>query len=102
MGGGGSMMGAIISLRNNKSLLKDKRRNSWKNYIGNNIVPTEDHIKATPELLAQIREKFRKERKQKVRENIVFLLLTIISLAILFYVLYIFIWGDYQIDVFKQ
>ncbi len=96
------MMGAIISLRNNKSLLKDKRRNSWKNYIGNNIVPTEDHIKATPELLAQIREKFRKERKQKVRENIVFLLLTIISLAILFYVLYIFIWGDYQIDVFKQ
>ena len=102
MGGGGSMMGAIISLRNNKSLLKDKRRNSWKNYIGNNIVPTEDHIKATPELLAQIREKFIKERKQKVRENIVFLLLTIISLAILFYVLYIFIWGDYQIDVFKQ
>lgn len=102
MGGGGSMMGAIISLRNNKSLLKDKRRNSWKNYIGNNIVPTEDHIKATPELLAQIREKFRKERKQKVRENIVFLLFTIISLAILFYVLYIFIWGDYQIDVFKQ
>ena len=102
MGGGGSMMGAIISLRNNKSLLKDKRRNSWKNYIGNNIVPTEDHIKASPELLAEIREKCEKERKQKVRENIVYLFLTIISLALLFYVLYRFIWADVQIDVYEQ
>ena len=88
MAGEGSMMHAIHTMRNNKALLKDKRRNSWKNYIGNNIIPTEDHIKASPELLAEIRAKLRKERKQKIKANIFYFILTIAVLIILFYAVY--------------
>ena len=102
MGGGGSMMGAIISLKNNKALLKNKRRANWKNYVGNKIVPTKDHIKASPELLAQIREKFKAERKQKVKENIFYFIITIIILIILFYAIYWLYFFDNSINVYEQ
>lgn len=92
MAGEGSMLHAIHTMRNNKALLKDKRRNNWKNYTGNKIILTEDPIKASPELLASIREKFRKERKQNFRENIYYIFLTVIILTLLFYTIYNMEW----------
>lgn len=102
MAGEGSMMHAIKTMQNNKALLKDKRRNSWKNYVGVKNVPTEDHIKASPELLAQIREKFEAERKQKVKENIFYFIITIIVLIILFYAIYWLYFFDNSKHVYEQ
>ena len=102
MGGGGSMMGAIISLRNNKSLLKDKRRNSWKNYTGNKSVLTEDHIKASPELLAEIRENCKKNKTQRIKNNILYFFLTVLFLSTIFYLIYTFVFNSISIDVYEQ
>ncbi len=102
MAGEGSMMHAIKTMQNNKALLKDKRRSSWKNYIGVKSIPTVDHIKASPELLAQIREKFKAERKQKAKENILYLIITIIALLILFYAIYWLYFIDNRIYVYEQ
>ncbi len=102
MAGEGSMMHAIHTMRNNKALLKDKRRNSWKNYTGNKIILTEDHIKASPELLAEIREKFKAERRQKVKANIFYFIITIIALTILFYAIYWLYFIDNSIYIYEQ
>lgn len=102
MAGEGSMMHAIHTMRNNKALLKDKRRNSWKNYIGNEIIPTEDHIKASPQLLAEIRDNCQKDRKQRVKENILYLVLTLATIAIIFYLIYQYVFNNIHIDVYEQ
>ncbi len=101
MAGEGSMMHAIKTMQNNKALLKDKRRSSWKNYLGIKNIPTVDHIKASPELLVEIREKIRKERKQKNIENILYLILTILTFIIIYYLLN-YIWSDDTIYYYEQ
>ena len=101
MAGEGSMMHAIHTMRNNKALLKDKRRNSWKNYLGNKDIPTEYAVEATPELLAEIKEKFRLEKKRKVKENIIYLFLTILSLCLISYLIYKIEFVGIQMDLYK-
>ena len=68
MGGGGSMMGAIISLKNNIALRNKAKRSNWKNYVGTKDIPTNDPIKASHELLEEIRNKITAENK-KERNN---------------------------------
>jgi hypothetical protein len=61
MGGGGSMLQAIISLRNNKRNRIDKLKR-----LENTSKETSefvDHVQATPELLESIRVKMQAERK---------------------------------------
>ena len=102
MAGEGSMMHAIKTMQNNKALLKDKRRSSWKNYLGVKNVPTVDHIKASPELLVQIRENCKKDRKKKVKENILYLVLTICTTVVIFYLLDRFLWSGIDICYYEQ
>ena len=48
-------------MKNNKAQRRTERKpTDWRDYVGAKDVPTEDHIKATPELLAQIRKKYRR------------------------------------------
>ncbi|GGD29505.1 hypothetical protein [Flavobacterium orientale] len=85
MGGGGSMLQAIISLRNNKRnrIDKQKRLENTSNETSEFV----DHIQATPELLESIREKMQAERKAEQKKLIRSVTLFII---VLFIVLYIF------------
>uniref|UniRef100_UPI00404A2DAF hypothetical protein n=1 Tax=Flavobacterium sp. TaxID=239 RepID=UPI00404A2DAF len=78
MAGEGSMMGAIISLRNNKALLSNGKRANWKDYVGTKDVPTEDHIKPSPELLAKIRNHMQAENKRKKKQQIFFVFLSFV------------------------
>lgn len=54
-----------VILKNNRDLLGKKNKLTRKDYIGFKDVYTEDHIKATPELLEQIRNKITAENKKK-------------------------------------
>lgn len=78
MAGEGSMMGAIISLRNNKALRNNGKRANWKDYVGTKDVPTEDHIKASPKLLAEIRNRLQAENKRKKKQQIFFVFLSFV------------------------
>lgn len=71
MGGEGSMMHAIQSLRNNKAQRSKRNLRNWKDYINTEDVPTEDHIKSTPEQLAEIRQKLQEENKAILRKKVI-------------------------------
>ncbi|KIX22113.1 hypothetical protein SY27_05465 [Flavobacterium sp. 316] len=74
-------------MKNNKAQRRTERKpTDWKDYIGMKNIPTEDHIKATPELLAQIRTKYKRERKRK---NIFQIILAFLSLIIAIGILYL-------------
>lgn len=85
MGGGGSMMGAIISLKNNKALRNIGKRSNWKNYVGTKNIPTEDFIKASPELLAEIRNRLQTEKKKRKKQQILFVFLSILFTILVIY-----------------
>jgi hypothetical protein len=70
-------------MKNNKAQRRTERTpTDWRDYVGAKDVPTEEHIQATPELLAQIRKKY---RKQRIYNIIVPILLTFIFFGILYY-----------------
>lgn len=81
----GGYFGSVSGiLKNNKNLLPERNRRERKGYIGVKEILTEDHIKASPELLAQIRKKF---RRQKIN-NIVFpILITLVVCALIYCVI---------------
>jgi hypothetical protein len=85
MGGGGSMLQAIISLRNNKRnrINKLERLENTSNATSEFI----DHVQATPELLESIREKMLAEQKLERKRLII---KVILFLIVFFIVLYIF------------
>ena len=78
MGGGGSMLQAIISLRNNKRnrIDKQKRLENTSNETSEFV----DHIQATPELLESIREKMQAERKIEQKKLMIKIALFLIVL----------------------
>jgi len=85
MGGGGSMLQAIISLRNNKR----KRINKLDRLENTSNATSEfiDHVQATPELLESIREKMLADRKLERKKLIV---KTTLFLIVFFIILYVF------------
>jgi hypothetical protein len=87
MAGEGSMMQAIKSLAYNKSLRGNHNRSSWKDYKIKNDKPIEDHIKATPELLEEIRSRIQIENKKRKKQELLFLLLSFIILFATLYLL---------------
>ena len=85
MAGEGSMMGAIQSLKNNRALRKNNR-NKWKDLVGNNIEnPIEDYIKASPELLLEIRNRLQKENRLQAKRAYIKLIIVIVFFVISFY-----------------
>ena len=84
MGGGGSMLQAIISLRNNKRNRIDKLKR-----LENTSKETSefvDHVQATPELLESIRVKMQAERKVEQKKLIIKITLFLIVLSIVIYI----------------
>jgi hypothetical protein len=85
MAGEGSMMGAIQSLKNNRALRKNNR-GKWKDLVGNNIEnPIEDHIRASPELLLEIRTRLQKENQLQAKKAYIKLMIFIVFFIISFY-----------------
>lgn len=85
MPGEGSMLQALISLRNNK-----RNRTSKLERLENTSNATSefiDHVQATPELLESIREKMLAEQKLERKRLII---KVILFLIVFFIVLYIF------------
>lgn len=87
MAGEGFMMQAIKSLAYNKSLRGNHNRTSWKDYKIQNNKPIEDRIKATPELLEEIRTRLQAENKKRKKQEFLFLLLSFIMLTVILYLL---------------
>ena len=84
MGGGGSMLQAIISLRNNKRNRIDKLKRLEN--TSNETSEFVDHVQATPELLESIRKKMLAERKLERKKLIVKVILFLIVLSIALYI----------------
>jgi hypothetical protein len=86
MAGEGSIMGAIQSLKNNRALRKNDR-NKWKDLIGNNKENSiEDHIKASPELLLEIKTRLQKRNRiNKIIQIISLILFFTIFAYIIYY-----------------
>ena len=76
-----------VILKNNKDLLSKKNKLTRKDYIGYKRENWEDHIKATPELLAEIRKRKQTENKKAKKQQMIFVLLTIIIIYLAFYFL---------------
>lgn len=72
-------------LKNNKDLLGKKYKLTRKDYIGIKEVYTEDTVNATPELLKQIRNKTIKENKKRIKQQILFVILSIICTILVLY-----------------
>ena len=70
MPGEGSMMHAIISLKNNKRN-KKSRLEKFVNTTSNGHDEIVDHIKATPEQIAAIRQRLQAENKAILRKKII-------------------------------
>lgn len=74
MGGEGSMAAANNSLKNNRNLLKNKRKGSLSGSYAN--IELKEFPEATPEQLKEIKEKIIKQNKaDKTKQLIVFLIL---------------------------
>lgn len=72
-------------LKNNRDLLGKKNKLTRKDYIGIKEVYTEDKIKTTPELLRQIRNKTIIENKKRIKQQILFVILSIIFTILILY-----------------
>jgi hypothetical protein len=87
MGGGGYMMGAIISLKNNLALRNKAKRSEWKNYLGTKDGVGHDPIKSTPEQLEAIRVRIQTENKKRKKQQIMLALLSIIVAIVVIYLI---------------
>lgn len=76
-----------VILKNNKDLLGKKNKLTRKDYIGYKRENWEDHIKATPELLAEIRKRKQTENKKTKKQQMIFVLLIVIIMYLAFYFL---------------
>jgi hypothetical protein len=76
-----------VILKNNKNLLGEKNKLTRKDYIGYKRENWEDHIKASPELLAEIRKRKQTENKKTKKQQMIFVLLIIIIIYLAFYFL---------------
>lgn len=98
MGGGGSMMGAIISLKNNLALRNKAKRSEWKNYLGTKNEVGYDPIKSTPEQLEAIRIRIQAENKKRKNRQIMLAFLSLIVAVILIYLVSNLNWVGIQLD----
>ena len=76
-----------VILKNNKDLLGKKNKLTRKDYIGYKRENWEDHIKASPELLAEIRKRKQTENKKTKKQQMIFVLLIVIIIYLAFYFL---------------
>lgn len=89
MAGEGAMSHAIQSLKFNRSQKRSQRREklSFGDYHSNENEIGHDPIKATPELLEEIRTRLQKENKQQKKQLIVFIGISALISIVLFYII---------------
>jgi hypothetical protein len=87
MGGEGSMASAILSLKQNRALLKKRKIKDIKQLLYENSGKTQLEFKqVTSEELEVIKTKIREDAKSRIKkEIIVSLVLTIVILALIIY-----------------
>jgi len=76
-----------VILKNNKNLLGEKNKLTRKDYIGYKRENWEDHIKASPELLSEIRKRKQNENKKIKKQQMIFVLLIVVIIYLAFYFL---------------
>lgn len=86
MAGEGFMLSANTSLKNNKRS-KKSRLEKFVNTTSNGQSELIDHKTATPEMLAEIREKLQTENKLQLRKKIIKTVIFIAIIIIVFTVL---------------
>lgn len=75
-------------MENNKAQRRSTRnQREWKDYIGIKEVETEDYIKASPELLNEIRIKIQNENKKRKKTQIIIAILSFIITIVLLYII---------------
>ncbi len=88
MGGEGSMMAAINSLKNNRSLLSKRKEKSALGGSYSNV-KLADFPKATPEQLKEIKERLHKEnRENRIKQVILFMILSLALISIFLYLIH--------------
>jgi len=87
-----------VILKNNKDLLGKKNKLTRKDYIGYKRENWEDHIKASPELLAEIRNRLQAENKKRKKQQIMLVLLSIIVAIVIIYLITKINYVGIQID----
>ena len=86
MGGEGSMMSAINSLKNNRSLLSKRKEKKALSGSYSNL-KMKDFPEATPQKLRQIKDKISEENKQTTQKQLVFL----IAFLLILYLIYVYL-----------
>lgn len=86
MAGEGAMSHAIQSLKFNRSQKRSQRKEKldWSNYTSNENEVGYDPIKATPELLEEIRNRLQNENKQR-RKRLLFFLGAFVLISVMFF-----------------
>ena len=82
---GGYSGSPAVTLKNNKDLLGKKKKLTRKDYIGTKEVQTEDHIKASPKLLNEIRIKIQREDRKRKKMSILIAVISLIITIIMIY-----------------
>ncbi|MFD1162723.1 hypothetical protein [Hwangdonia seohaensis] len=86
MGGEGSMAAANNSLKNNRNLLKKKRKGSLAGSYGN--LEMAEFPEATPQQLLEIEKKIRNKNKQaRIKQLIIFAIFMLVFLSFIYYLI---------------
>lgn len=86
MGGEGSMMAAMQSLKNNRAL-RSKRRKGKLSFVSSIDEKWVDPKKATFEQLMEIRKRVRRERKIRTRKIIALTIVGVLIIILLFFII---------------
>lgn len=90
MGGEGSMASAILSLKQNRSLLKKRSVRDLKDLLYNKAGKTElEFKKVSPHEFARIKDEIRKEAKVNARNEVIIYLVSFVLVGAIFYLIYL-------------
>ncbi|WP_411029630.1 hypothetical protein [Spongiimicrobium sp. 3-5] len=93
MGGEGSMASAILSLKQNRALL---RKRSFKEvrdlYLQGSEKTKIDFKKVSPEELALIKQRIRRQHRKSVKQDII---ITLVSIALSLGLIYFIFWWSF-------
>ena len=75
---------ANVILRNNRNLLKSRQKNKFVHkpgkYSGSTKKDRYDHVVLKPQVLKEIRERLKKERKQLFKKRMILFVITLVLL----------------------
>ncbi|NHF61349.1 hypothetical protein FK220_018490 [Flavobacteriaceae bacterium TP-CH-4] len=94
MGGEGSMASAILSLKQNRALLKKRSIRELKDVLREKSGKTElEFKKVDAKDLARLKKEIRKEARTNARNELFFYAISFFGVGILFYLIYLLFFG---------